>query len=234
MKLLAVDTATEACSAALLIDDDVIARYQVAPREHTQLILPMCDALLSEAGITTAQLDAVAFGRGPGSFTGVRIAAGVAQGIAFAHDLPVLCISTLAVLAQQVVANKNATKVLACIDARMQEIYWAAYESDEQGMASLVGKEMVVPPANVQLPRGQGWHGAGSGWQSYTDILVQRMQGQLVAWDGALLPDARYMLRLAQQAYTRGEAVTADRAQPIYLRDKVANKPAKKPALSKH
>jgi len=128
MKILAVDTATQACSAALFIDGETTAEFRLAPREHTQLILPMVESLLQQAAIKIADLDALAFGRGPGSFTGVRIATGIVQGLAFAHNLPVLAISTLASIAQLAGDEHQHNNVLAGIDARMGEIYWGCYQ----------------------------------------------------------------------------------------------------------
>ncbi|MCW8941987.1 MAG: tRNA (adenosine(37)-N6)-threonylcarbamoyltransferase complex dimerization subunit type 1 TsaB, partial [Gammaproteobacteria bacterium] len=141
MKILAIDTATEACSAALYIESEapdagITSEYQLAPREHSRLILKMIDRLLSQAGIAVAELDAIAFGRGPGSFMGLRIAAGVVQGIAFAHDIPVIPVSTLKTIAQRAYELTGSKNVLAAIDARMDEVYWAKY--------SLTGKQWVL------------------------------------------------------------------------------------------
>ena len=132
MKILAIDTSTEACSAALLIDGDLQGVYKLAPREHSLLILKMIDGLLSDAGITVSELDAIAFGRGPGSFMGLRIAAGVVQGIAYAHELPVIPVSTLKAIAQRASEETRHQHVLAAIDARMDEVYWAAYSLQGQ------------------------------------------------------------------------------------------------------
>ena len=123
MKLLALDTATEACSAAVLADGEVLERYELAPRRHAALILPMIESVLAEAGLEISQLDAIAVGRGPGAFTGVRIAIGIAQGIAFAADLPVALVSTLAALALGTARDTGATRIAAALDARMGEIY---------------------------------------------------------------------------------------------------------------
>lgn len=225
MKLLAIETATEACSASLLIDGDIVNRYEVAPRRHTQLILPMCEALIAEAGIVLSQLDAVAFGCGPGSFTGVRIAAGVVQGIAFAWDLPVLPVSTLATLAQEIIEVEKKPKVLAAIDARMNEIYWGYYRRDSQGLASLDGTEGVGKPAELPLRSGS-WFGAGSGWQVYSDVFDQKLGKALVGNDETLLPKAQFVVSLASAMYERGEAITAEGALPVYLRDDIVKKPS--------
>ena len=142
MILLALETATEACSAALAVDGDIRERFEVAPRGHSELILPMVDELMAEADISIEQVDAIAFGRGPGAFTGLRIAVGVTQGIAFGADLPVVPVSTLAALAQ----GSESNSVLAAIDARMDEVYWGAYQRSSAGLMTLCGEEAVIPP----------------------------------------------------------------------------------------
>jgi tRNA threonylcarbamoyladenosine biosynthesis protein TsaB len=223
MKLLAVETATEACSAALLIDGAIYSRFEVAPRRHAEIILSMCESLLVEADVKLAQLDAVAFGRGPGSFTGVRIAAGVTQGVAFALDLPVVPVSTLAALAQEVMAEAGKTRVLAAIDARMGEVYWGCYRR-KQGYARLAGEEHVSKPEQVEIPTESGWYGAGSGWDAYHDELSKCLGKSVEESDGKRLPKAQYVASLAEVAYGEGLVVAAEQAQPIYLRDEVAKK----------
>jgi tRNA threonylcarbamoyladenosine biosynthesis protein TsaB len=184
----------------------------------------MCESLLSEANIEMNQLEAVAFGRGPGSFTGVRIAAGIAQGIAFALDVPVISISTLATIAQEVITEARKAKVLAAIDARMGEIYWGYYRADKQHHAHLTGEEHVGRPDQVAIPGEPEWYGAGTGWAAYGDILVERL-GQLCAGYGSgQLPNAKYLVSLAERAYGEGLAVPAEQAQPVYLRNEVAKK----------
>jgi len=222
--LLALDTATEACSVALLHQGQILSHYEVIPRLHAQRLLPMLQALLSEAGIALNAVDAIAFGRGPGAFTGVRIAASVAQGLGFALDLPLLPISNLAALAQRALREHGAEQVAAAIDARMGELYWGCYRLEQNEMR-LQGVEAVLPPAQAALPRSASgdWFGAGSGW------AVAGEHQQLVNISGKdlrLLPHAEDILYLAQLAFVRGEAIPAEQAQPVYLRDKVASKPA--------
>ncbi len=225
MKLLAIETATEACSAALLVDDEMRRRYAVAPQQHTELILPMCDALIREAGIQVSQLDAVAFGRGPGSFTGVRIAAGVAQGIAFAWDLPVVPVSTLAVMAQEVIQESRRARILSAIDARMQEVYWGVYQSDTNGLAVCVGEEQVVKPQSIPQLSESNWYGVGSGWKVYRETLTQTVgANRLAGYDGELLPKAQFVIPLARSDFSMGRTVAAEQALPIYLRNNVAKK----------
>ena len=216
--LLALDTATEACSVALLHDGKVSSHYEVIPRLHAQKLLPMIQQLLADAGTTLAAVDAIAFGRGPGAFTGVRIAIGVVQGLAFALDRPVLPVSNLALLAQRALREHGAQQVAAAIDARMDEVYWGCYQA-QAGEMRLVGSEAVQAPEAAALPYGAGgdWYGAGTGW-GYAERIPVATAGQ----DAGMLPHALDLLRLAEFAWQRGEAVPADLAQPVYLRDKVA------------
>ena len=190
MKLLAIDTSTEACSAALMIDGEILEHYCLAPREHARLILPMIDELMSAAGLKPVDLNGLAFGRGPGAFTGLRIAASVAQGIAFAADLPVVPVSSLAALAQGVYRKKGRSHILAAIDARIKEVYWGAYQCDDQGLVQLYGEELVCSPSQVPLPGGEDWYGAGTGWQTYLPLLQNRLGKAVSRCDGQAFPAA--------------------------------------------
>lgn len=231
MKVLALDTATEACSCAVWVDNQVLYRYALAPRRHADLILPMLTEVLAEAGLKTSDLDAIAFGRGPGSFTGVRIACGVAQGIGFALGKPLLAISTLAALAQAYFQTypKNSNRyVISAIDARMNEIYWAAYKLNAEGIAEAITKEQVCAVQQVQLPCRAYWDGIGSGWRSAgATHLLEIAQAQsdeiieIIGMTTEYYPDARAILPLALAALTAEETITAAEASPIYLRDKV-------------
>lgn len=216
--LLALDTATEACSVALLHDGKVLSHYEVIPRLHAQRLLPMIKDLLAEAGIALSAVDAIAFGRGPGAFTGMRIAIGVVQGLAFALERPVLPVSNLAVLAQRAFREHGARQVAAAIDARMDEVYWGCY-GETAGEMRLIGAEAVLPPEHATLPVDAtgDWFGAGTGW-GYADRIAVKLAGQ----DAGMLPHALDLLTLATFAWQRGEAIVADDAQPVYLRDKVA------------
>lgn len=220
-KILAVDTATENCSVALKVGSDVIARCEMAPREHTTKILPMVDSVLAEAGLTLNQLDALAFGRGPGSFTGVRIGIGIAQGLAFGAGLPMIGVSTLAAMAQQAYRIQQATHVLSAIDARMNEIYVGGYQRLENGdWETVVSEAVLAPEMFTPTLTEAAWSVAGTGWQAYPDL-----QGQLhlsVSDSGVLYPESQDMLILAHHALVRGEAVDAEYASPVYLRDTVA------------
>ncbi len=225
MKILAIETATEGCSAALYLDGEVRERFAVAPREHSRLILEMMQALLAEAGLQVTALDALAFGRGPGSFTGVRIAAAVVQGTAYAAELPVAPVSTLVALAQGCGHETGMHRVLAAIDARMQEVYWAPCEADEHGLMAPVGKEEVTPAARVQLPDGEGWGAAGSGWGAYGEVLTSRLGDRLTAApEPDRLPHARDVAVLGAAMAAIGDLAPPERAVPVYLRDHVARK----------
>lgn len=224
MKLLAIETATEACSAALWLDGELLTRHQLAPRRHAELILPMMDQLLAEAGVGLNRLDALAFGRGPGSFTGVRIATGVIQGAALGVDLPVVPVSTLATLAQGAFRIHGERRVLAAFDARMGELYWGAFQAGQDGLVEVQQHECVAGVDTLPLPRGEGWFGAGSGWEAYGSALSQRLGPALRGVDSKLLCDAEDLARLAVTAFERGDGVAADQALPVYLRDQVAKK----------
>jgi tRNA threonylcarbamoyladenosine biosynthesis protein TsaB len=225
MKILAFDTATEACSAALLLDGELQERFEVAPRAHARLLLPMLDGLLAEAGLKPAQLDAIAFGRGPGSFTGLRIAASVAQGIAFAAHLPVLPVSTLAALARDALQRSAATHVLAAIDARMGEVYWAAYARDAHGEPESLGEEQVAPADAVLMPAGRDWFGIGTGWAVYGEVLRGHFAVAPIGVDAHALPQAGHIAQLAALDFAAGRAVAAEQALPVYLRNQVAQRP---------
>jgi len=218
MKLLAFETATEACSVAVWVDGEVIERFEIAPRRHAELALPWADAVLAEAGIAKSAIDAIAVGRGPGAFTGVRLAIAVAQGVALALDRPIVPVSTLAALALQ----GGAPRVLAAIDARMGEVYAAAFRC-ENGDAVLRDAERVVAPDRVVLPdEADDWVGVGTGFGAVDGALSTTLGARFTRIDAAALPHAADVARLAAHAFSRGEGVAPERAEPAYLRDNVA------------
>jgi len=219
MNLLAIETATEACSVALRAGNRVLARHEVAPRKHAELVLPMVDGLLKEAGLQLADVDAIAFGRGPGAFTGVRIAAGVAQGLAFGAQKPVIPISTLAALAQGATADSGSIAV--AIDARMGEIYWGLFTVGADGLVTAVGEECVCKADSLEVPKGKDWYGIGTGWGTYGDMLRNRFGERLKGAAGDRLPHARDVLSLAVREFDAGRAVQAEDALPVYLRHPV-------------
>lgn len=219
MNLIAFETSTEACSVALWRDGEVLERFEIAPRRHAELTLPWTQDLLAEAGLARSQLDAVAVGRGPGAFTGVRLGIALSQGIALALDLPMLPVSTLAALALRA---ERPGKVLAAIDARMGEVYAGAFERTDDGVRAL-GPEAVSPPDAVVLPgTGEAWQGVGTGFAAMDGALHARLAPRLAGVDAAELPRAGDVARLAAQAWTRGERVAPERVEPAYLRDNVA------------
>lgn len=224
MKILAIETATEACSAALYIDGSIIHRYKLAPREHSRLILPMMDDLLNEAGISLTQLDTLAFGRGPGSFTGLRIAAGIIQGSALGADLPVVPVSTLAALAQDAIGRFSVDTIFVGIDARMGEIYWGLYGRNKNNLVALVGEEVVSKAIHVGCPDDIRGAGVGSGWKEYSKELREHLGERVVAVDGDCFPKAGNVAILAVDGFEKGLAVAAETAIPVYLRDNVAKK----------
>lgn len=219
MKLLAFETATEACSVALHVDGQVLERFEIAPRRHAELSLPWAEALLAEAGVARSQLDAIALSRGPGAFTGVRLAIAIAQGIALALDRPLVPISTLQTLALR--APADADQVLSSIDARMGEVY-VARQVRVDGKWRLQGEEVVCAPDAVVLPDGTRWFGVGTGFGAADGVLATRLAPQLAGVDPLALPRASDVLALAVPAFERGEAVAPERVEPAYLRDNVA------------
>ncbi len=230
MKILAIDTCTDACSAALLINDEVSERFQVAPRQHATLILAMMQSVLDEAGLTLNQLDALAFSCGPGAFTGVRLATSVVQGAGFGADLPVVPVSSLAALAHGLFSDTGHRRILVALDARMQEVFWGAYEIDAEHFPVLVTSESVVAPTAVPLPAAGAWYGVGSGFDSYQQALQQRLGSALMGMDASRYPHARDVAKLGAYGWQGGLAISAEAAQPTYLRNEVAWKkqPVKK------
>ncbi|ANB16254.1 tRNA (adenosine(37)-N6)-threonylcarbamoyltransferase complex dimerization subunit type 1 TsaB [Dokdonella koreensis] len=221
MNLLAIETATEACSAAVLTAAGIVERFEIAPRRHAELLLPMCEAVLAEAGITRRQLDAIAVGRGPGAFTGVRLAISAAQGVALALDLPVVPVSSLAALALEApAAGQDAT--LAVIDARMGEVYAGCFRPTADGLVEAFGEETVGPAAAVVLPAAAGWAVVGTGWLAWPDALRAHLPGEPLFAAGERFPRASSIARLAAPIAKAGRGVAPELALPVYLRDKVA------------
>jgi len=227
-KILAIDTSTEACSVALAVGDEVIEQFEIARQRHTELVLPMVDAVLAEAGDTIQSVDALAFGRGPGSFTGIRIGTGVVQGIALGADLPVAPVSSLAAIAQGIHRTLGHEKVIAAIDARMQEIYWGCYSLDDKGYMQAIQKEVVSKTDSLPVPEGQdAWFGAGTAWSAYEDTLNRIMKDRLAGVDGSSLPHAQDIAVLAGDLINKDKLVNAENIQPVYLRNEVAWKKVK-------
>jgi tRNA threonylcarbamoyladenosine biosynthesis protein TsaB len=223
MRILALDTATQACSTALLTKDAAITRELLTERGHAEHILSMVDAVLAEAGIGLNKVGALAFGRGPGAFTGVRLAASVAQGLAFAAQLPVVPVSDLSAIAQRALDEElQLEHVLVCQDARMQEVYWACFDRGTDGLATLVGAENVGPAGEVELPA--VWRGAigaaGQALRVYPELKMA-LKGGFASVHEELLPRALEIARLAWPVALAGLTVPAEEALPVYVRDNV-------------
>lgn len=219
MNLLALDTSTEYCSAALLRGDELTYRDAHAVQRHSELILPMIGELLAASGVAIGDLDGIAFGAGPGSFTGLRIACGVTQGLAFGTGLPVVPVGTLLALA----VESGAARVIACLDARMGEVYHAVYRRDAGRWLEIAAPD-VGPALAAPAVEGEGWSGCGSGFAAYAAALAQRYGGQLARVAAGLHPHARSIARLAVPVLAAGGGLPAHQAAPTYVRDNVARK----------
>ncbi len=225
MNLLALDTSTENCSAAITINGELYQQQQMTQRGHSTLILGMLDQLFKQADASIADIDALAFGRGPGSFTGVRIGVGVAQGIAFARELPVIPVSTLAAIAQVAYERSGQANIAVAMDARMDEIYAASFHVKE-GFVQLLGAEKVCAAEQFLPANAHSWFGAGNGWEIYAEALQAGFSEQLTGKNTTIYPQADIILKLAEQQFARGKFVSADKALPVYLRNDVAKKKA--------
>lgn len=222
MRLIAFDTATEWCTAALWLDGELSWRESRAGQRHSDLLVPMVMELLAEAGLGLGQLDGLAYGMGPGSFTGLRIACGVAQGLALGSGLPVLGVSTLEALAEEAWHLHQARQVLVCLDARMQEVYAGLYQRQAEDWLTQAGP-LVCPPGRIPVPPGPGYMGAGPGFLAYPDMAAG-LAVPLQAVAGELIPHARAIARLAAPRFSRGEGLPPEAAEPLYIRNKVALK----------
>ncbi|MDO8350973.1 MAG: tRNA (adenosine(37)-N6)-threonylcarbamoyltransferase complex dimerization subunit type 1 TsaB [Gallionella sp.] len=227
MKVLALETSTEYCSVALWQDSIVLEHCERVGQKHSEMLMPMLDVLLREAGVTMNQLDGIAFGAGPGSFTGVRIACGVTQGLAFGASLPVAGICTLLALAEA----SGQQRVIAALDARMGEIYCAAYEKHGKEWTT-VCEPCLCKPEDAPAVSGTGWFGAGSGFAEFGGVLQTRYIAQLGGVNAAAVPQAAAIASLGAAQFASGLGVDAALAQPFYLRDKVALKTAEREQLA--
>lgn len=219
MKILALETSTEYCSVALWRDGTVIEHCELVGQKHSEVLIEMVDGLLRENGEKLKQLDGIAFGVGPGSFTGVRIACGATQGLALGANLPVVGVSTLQAVAE---ATGNR-KVVAALDARMNELYLAAYELHEEAWLTAI-EPCLCKPDEAPMLEGDRWFAAGSGFAVQGEVLGQRYAGRLLDVDGTVVPRAASIARIASARFARGLGEDAAMALPIYLRDKVALK----------
>ncbi|MBT1450947.1 tRNA (adenosine(37)-N6)-threonylcarbamoyltransferase complex dimerization subunit type 1 TsaB [Glaciecola sp. XM2] len=221
MKILAIDTATEACSVGLLTEAGADGIFELCPQQHSQRILPMIDEVLSRNNLTLSDIDLLAYGRGPGSFTGVRIAASTVQGLALGADLEVVEVSTLQAMAQENLERFGITRSLALIDARMQEVYFGEYQANESGIAMQTKQEAVLAPASLTsdvLSSYDEQSYVGTGFHAYQQELGLQLQSSALAVN---YPNALYMLALAKWQYEQGEQVTCEAIAPVYVRDTV-------------
>jgi len=219
VNLLALETSTELCSVALWRDGRLDALDAGAGARNSEALLPMVDALLAAQGVARGDLHGIAFGAGPGAFTGLRVACGVAQGIAFGCDLRVAAVGTLEALAEAA----QAPRIICCLDARMGEIYHAAYEKDGARWREVSAPGLYKPAAAPSLP-GDGWHGCGSGFAVFGAALAAVYGAQLDQVIEGAVPHARHIATLAAAVFERGEALAAEHAAPLYVRNKVALK----------
>ena len=232
MKILAIDTATEACSAALWLDGEVRERFELTGREHTQKLMPQVEALMAECGVSFKQLDGIVCGHGPGSFAGVRIGVGYVKGLGLALDRPVLGVSSLAMLALRAAREHKVTRVLSAIDARMNEVYFGAFEVIDGKLRELA-PEIVAAPAAIPVAPAGRWIGAGTGWGAYGKELTAATAADLLQVLPEALPHAADALRLAVPDFEAGHAINADALTPVYLRNKVALTLVEQAALRK-
>ncbi len=226
-KILIIDTSTEACSVALEVEDKLYEEYQVAPRQHGELILPMVDKVLKQASIRLSDLDCIGYGQGPGAFTGLRICVSIVQGLAFGANVPVVGCSSLQAMAQHELDKEAASHVLSAIDARMGEVYWGQYQA-ENGLMSLVGEEQVIHPENVTIndSGASNYHTVGTGWETYSDELSKAIEAKVQLESVASFPKASAMLPWVKHQVANNQATAAELAQPVYLRNNVAKKKA--------
>jgi tRNA threonylcarbamoyladenosine biosynthesis protein TsaB len=220
---LALDASTEACSVALCLENNITSEFELCPQSHSIVLLPMIDRLLKQANVKLAELDGLIFGRGPGSFTGVRIGVGVAQGLAFSAELPVVGVSTLQAMAQLAYEKYQQEEVITTIDARMSEVYAGLYRLNNKGVMTAVVEETVLPPAKLAeylSAHTTCCYGVGSGWDAYPSDLESLKINK--GSPDILFPNAKAMLTIAEPDFMNGNAVSAEEAQPVYVRDTVS------------
>lgn len=225
MNILALETSTPWCSVALQQGRRSLVRESLAGQSHSEQLLAMVDALLHEAGISLKAVDGIAYGAGPGSFTGLRIACAVAQGLAFAHALPVTGVGTLRALAAA--SDSGSERLICCLDARMNEVYYGLYLRSGAQCEEVLAP-LVCAPEAVPLPQGAGWSGCGSGFAVYGDVLRQRLDATLETILPLQFPHAREVAMLAAPVFAAGQGQPADTAAPVYVRDRVALKTAER------
>jgi tRNA threonylcarbamoyladenosine biosynthesis protein TsaB len=221
-KILALDTSTQACTVALQTEAGISEIFKIVPRRHNQELLPMIEEVLEAGSMSLKCLDCIAFGCGPGSFTGLRITVGVVQGLAFGANLPVVPVSTLACMAQGRFRATGEKRCLVAMQARQEEVYWGAY-SLQDGLMTKTGDDRVVEASEVSLPESGDWFGVGDGWM-HQSILQQALGQNIMGVDLEALPHARDLISLAEFDFGQGNYVDAEYARPVYLRETVAKK----------
>ena len=225
MKMLAMDTSSDACSVALQCGGSVHERHEVRPREHTRLLLPMIREVLDDGGIGMAELDAVALGNGPGSFIGVRIAASVAQGICFSRGLKLVPVSSMAAVAAETISAEGASAVAVAQDARMDQVYLGLYRADGEALPEALIEERLQAADGPCIPQDRpDWVAAGAGWRRYPGLL-EANRPRLSSVGGVEYPRARFLLGLAARAWRAGRVIDAERLTPFYIRSRVAEPP---------
>lgn len=226
MKLLAIESSSEAFSVAINISGEIHQQFKLSPKNHSKKILAMVEEALEVGSIKLSQLDAIAFGAGPGSFTGVRIATSIAQGLAFAADLPVISISSLAALAQRATDKYNFKNIIVALDARMNQVYWGKYQrADDTKLVKLVDTEKISKPDNLYITDQQAtWLGIGSGW--HYEATMANLLAKVIIND---YPDAEGVAKLAALQLAKDNIISPEKAMPVYLRNKVALKKHEQP-----
>jgi tRNA threonylcarbamoyladenosine biosynthesis protein TsaB len=219
MKILAIETSTAACSVALLCDNQSAQTFNIAPKQHNQLLLPIIDQLLKQHDINISQLDALAYSRGPGSFTGIRLAASLTQGLALAHNLPVIPISTLQIYAQTASRQLEQTNIIVCNDARMQAVYWGCYKQNALHIMDPVTEERCSAMTELSPPDYSDWFAVGDGWNSYQEEIPAMLLNKIKYTKEIIYPEAIDMLNIAQLNFKQKLFMTPEEALPVYLRE---------------
>jgi len=228
MNLLAIDTSTDFCSVAACRGETLVSRHEPAGQRQAEMILDMVGAVLGDAGLDLKRIDGIAFGSGPGSFTGLRIAAGVTQGLAFARSVGVVGVGSLLALAEEASGGSVDARIVSCLNARMGEVYHAAYRRSGERWEEVSAPGLYKPEAVPVLPGG-GWTGAGDGFAAYREGLAARLGDSMSGMRPGVHPTARAVLKLAMPRFAAGKALDAAAALPVYLRDKVAQKTSERP-----
>lgn len=225
MKILAFDTSTEACVVGLSVEGEILEYFSLPEKKQTQILLPIIEDLLNQASLKISGLDAIAYGQGPGAFTGVRLAVSVAQGLGFSADVPVIGISTLAAVAQHANTKHQAQNVLVAMDARMGEVYFGAYQFTDSGHLQHQSEEEVISLGYIPIPQEGAWVAAGTGWDEYPDDMPPDFSSRVSSFIETLYPDPASLLKLAKATLVNNQPIPATQAIPVYLRNNVVRKP---------